>query len=81
VVAGGVFLRKPRGAEARREENGEGGESSGVWGLSNLKPRRGEGRTWERGLRPGQFPTERDEANGGLGEGMNLTGGPHPSAC
>jgi len=33
------------------------------------------------GLRPGRFPTEREEIGaGGLGKEMVLTGGPHPSA-
>jgi len=45
-----------------------------------LKPRRGEGRTWERGLRLGSS-AEREKLAAVWGKGMDLTGGPHPSAA
>jgi hypothetical protein len=61
---------------ANREEQRQGEKKMGrgsklgrARGLSNLKPRRGEGRTWERGLRLGSSGEREREAGGGLGEG------------
>ena len=49
--SGNGFLREKGGAEAGREENGEGEKARARGVFSNLKPRRGEGTWGERGGR------------------------------
>jgi hypothetical protein len=63
-VTAAVFCVSREEQRQGEKKMGRGKEGSGARGLSNSKPRRGEGRTWERGLRPRRFPTEREEGAG-----------------